>query len=250
VAEAALADPLGATDEFIVDLKQSLSSMLMACEDGDLKSLIRLGQSLMEQGQQAGCAQAAELAAKIVSPAESGDLQQVGSALDDLALLAESLTHGLTAAQPSPAPPAIAPADELWRPVVRGDFESQAPIFSSLPADDDDFRAIIVGFIKRLQEQAHAMSDAWQRNDWSELAQLAHWLKGAGGTVGFDCFTEPARRLEQHAKHHSVQLIEPVLLEVLGLISCVALPVATRHPETGPTATCDHSNGMSIGVIS
>ena len=33
------------------------------------------------------------------------------------------------------------------------------------------------------------MHHAWAVGDFSELAQLAHWLKGAGGTAGFPAFT-------------------------------------------------------------
>ena len=51
--------------------------------------------------------------------------------------------------------------------------------------DDPEFRRIVAGFIQRLREQAVAMQAAWERRDLEELARLAHWLKGAGGTVGF-----------------------------------------------------------------
>jgi hypothetical protein len=34
---------------------------------------------------------------------------------------------------------------------------------------------------------------------YTELAGLAHWLKGTGGTLGFDCFREPAQQLERFA---------------------------------------------------
>jgi len=33
------------------------------------------------------------------------------------------------------------------------------------------------------------------------LSELAHWLKGSGGTAGFDCFTHPASQMEQAAKN-------------------------------------------------
>ncbi len=44
------------------------------------------------------------------------------------------------------------------------------------------------------------MCDAWESGNFAELAELAHWLKGAAGTVGFHDFTEPAKRLESLAK--------------------------------------------------
>jgi len=36
--------------------------------------------------------------------------------------------------------------------------------------------------------------------DYEELAKLAHWLKGSGGNVGYDGFTQLAASLEASAK--------------------------------------------------
>ena len=47
-----------------------------------------------------------------------------------------------------------------------------------------------------LQPRIAAMQQAAKNATYKELAQLAHWLKGAGGTAGFAALTEPARRLE------------------------------------------------------
>jgi HPt (histidine-containing phosphotransfer) domain-containing protein len=52
-------------------------------------------------------------------------------------------------------------------------------------------------FTQRLNDQLDAMDNAWNVRDLKELAALAHWLKGAAGTVGYDAFTEPATELEQ-----------------------------------------------------
>jgi HPt (histidine-containing phosphotransfer) domain-containing protein len=40
------------------------------------------------------------------------------------------------------------------------------------------------------------MNQSLNQNDLQGLALHAHWLKGAGGSVGFDAFFEPARHLE------------------------------------------------------
>jgi HPt (histidine-containing phosphotransfer) domain-containing protein len=45
-----------------------------------------------------------------------------------------------------------------------------------------------------------AMDEARARADFEAVASLAHWLKGSGGTVGYDDFFEPARLLEESAK--------------------------------------------------
>ncbi len=77
---------------------------------------------------------------------------------------------------------------------------ADAPIESRLAANPR-FRPIVEKFVTRLDEQLKTMAVAWENRDLDELADLAHWLKGAGGTVGFDDFTEPASNLEQWANH-------------------------------------------------
>ena len=56
-----------------------------------------------------------------------------------------------------------------------------------------------------------------------DLAELAHWLKGAGGTVGYDVFTKPARLLETAAKSRQEG---PVLQAMRAL-----LEIASRVPD-------------------
>ena len=62
---------------------------------------------------------------------------------------------------------------------------------SSLPVDDPEIGAIVREFVEKLSCQIEQMEAASTIISYAELASLAHWLKGAGGTVGFDCFTEP-----------------------------------------------------------
>jgi signal transduction histidine kinase/CheY-like chemotaxis protein/HPt (histidine-containing phosphotransfer) domain-containing protein len=78
------------------------------------------------------------------------------------------------------------------------------PVRSLLPTDDDELRAIVNEFIETLDFKLSAMQTAWDQGDTEELAKLAHWLKGAGGTVGFGCFTDPAAKLEQLAKNRNL----------------------------------------------
>ena len=115
--------------------------------------------------------------------------------------------------------PAPLPAS---RTVRRG----RPPLVSSLPMDDPEFRQIVEAFIPRLREQAAAMQAAWQGRDLDELARLSHWLKGAGGTVGFDALTDPAKKLEVFAKQKQVNEIGKALGEVLDMIDSAAIPPA------------------------
>ena len=92
--------------------------------------------------------------------------------------------------------------------------------------DDLDFRNIVIGFVDRLSEQLAAMDRAWQQGDLDELSRLGHWLKGAGGTVGFSAFTEPAGALEEHAKNHETDRLEAVLSELKELADAIDIPAA------------------------
>jgi len=77
------------------------------------------------------------------------------------------------------------------------------PIESRLAVQNPAFRPIILKFIARLDTKLNQLEAAISCNDLNEVAQIAHWLKGSGGTVGFDIFTEPAAEMERDAKNNS-----------------------------------------------
>ena len=58
------------------------------------------------------------------------------------------------------------------------------------------------------------------------MAQLVHWLKGAGGTAGFDAFTEPAKHLEQLVKAQKLDDIPAALDAIAELVERIAVPAA------------------------
>jgi HPt (histidine-containing phosphotransfer) domain-containing protein len=92
------------------------------------------------------------------------------------------------------------------------------PLASTLPTDDAEFREIVEEFIQRAHQQREAIERAWAERDFEELARLAHWLKGAGGTAGFAAFTEPAKHLEQMVKTQQQDEIPAALEAIAGLM--------------------------------
>lgn len=72
-------------------------------------------------------------------------------------------------------------------------------VASSLPTDDPEFLQIVLDYIDKLSDQVSAMERSCEEQDFENLARLAHWLRGSGGTAGFDLLTFPAERLEQAA---------------------------------------------------
>jgi signal transduction histidine kinase/DNA-binding response OmpR family regulator len=78
--------------------------------------------------------------------------------------------------------------------------DSLPAIRSTLPVDDAEIRAIVQEFVDNLPSRLSSLDEAFEANDYTQLASLAHAIKGSGGTAGFHCLTAPAARLEQLAK--------------------------------------------------
>ena len=79
-------------------------------------------------------------------------------------------------------------------------------------------------FVKRLDEQLDALEKAAACGDLMTVAELAHWLKGAGGTIGFDVFTEPAAQLEILVKKGEVLQIKPLIAGLRQLAKRIVVP--------------------------
>ncbi|HEX4053146.1 MAG TPA: ATP-binding protein [Tepidisphaeraceae bacterium] len=95
---------------------------------------------------------------------------------------------------------------------------------STLPIEDPEFLEIVQEFADRLHEQIGEMQKAWERKELSQLASLAHWLKGSGGTAGFNAFTNPAAKLEQLAREKRLDEIAAALADVQDLGQRVVRP--------------------------
>lgn len=91
------------------------------------------------------------------------------------------------------------------------------PLVSRLEGNDPRSRAIIASFIERLQAKLLAMETCFEAGDFEELVALAHWLKGAAGTVGFDAFTQPAETLRLLARDEKGPEIEASLRQLREL---------------------------------
>ncbi|MGI9519983.1 MAG: response regulator, partial [Pirellulaceae bacterium] len=97
-------------------------------------------------------------------------------------------------------------------------------IHSTLPMDEPEFREIVADFVPALEAKLVSMKAACESGDMDELARLAHWLKGAGGTVGFHEFSQPALELEQLAKVHQVDGIDALLGDIEALCQAIEIP--------------------------
>ncbi len=107
--------------------------------------------------------------------------------------------------------------------IARSVFSSHKPVISSL-AEHPVLKNVVVEFAEKLKGEYEKMVDCWQRGDIERLGQLAHWLKGAAGTVGYNDFTEPAAILEKNVKTGLREEVERSLAIIEGLVCAMVLP--------------------------
>ncbi len=93
------------------------------------------------------------------------------------------------------------------------------------PIDEDaEFTEIAQEFADRLQAEFPTISVALQNRSTEKLFAFAHWLRGAGGTVGFHTFTGPAGELSRAVKQGQWTEAEAVVRHLRQLHSRIRLP--------------------------
>ena len=112
---------------------------------------------------------------------------------------------------------------EVTRERPGREWAGAGPPVESRLASNRRLRPVIEKFVGRLAEKLEAMEASWEAGDLEELANLAHWLKGSAGMVGFDAFSEPAGALELLAKEKKEGDIEPSIRELRELAGRIVL---------------------------
>jgi len=107
-----------------------------------------------------------------------------------------------------------------------------APVVSRL-ADHPRLRPVVRKFALQMPARMEAIEQAWSVRDFASLASLAHWLKGSGGTTGFDAFTVPARTLEQLAKAKNEQQTAEIVAELRQLVDNLVVPIEEEAAAVG-----------------
>jgi PAS domain S-box-containing protein len=91
-------------------------------------------------------------------------------------------------------------------------------------------RQVVARFIEQFPTKLSAMDAALQQQNLLQLAELAHWLKGAGGSVGFDAYFEPAKELETACKAGLVNDAGRQLLNIRALRDRMVLDASDALP--------------------
>ncbi len=158
--------------------------------------------------------------------------------IDRLLELLGSLLHG---SQSVTASPVATPSVEV-RSALPGEF---TPIVSTLAQANPAIRATVAKFVDGLPARFAQVQAAAAAGDLAAVAQFAHWLKGAGGTVGFSAFWEPAAALEIGAQRGDTQTVGPAIATLAALAARLERPgspapaLITIAPAVTPAVTPD-----------
>ena len=142
----------------------------------------------------------------------------------EIDLLLETLAKPLGGQRVKAHGPRISASDPVGQKSQPGDSPAGPPLVSHLAGRSPRMRATLATFARRLDEKLDEMDASWEQRDFKRLAELAHWLHGSGGTLGFGAFTEPARTLQRLAKAETAEGIEATLRELRGLADRVVVP--------------------------
>jgi HPt (histidine-containing phosphotransfer) domain-containing protein len=69
-----------------------------------------------------------------------------------------------------------------------------------------------------------------QTNDLALVGEIAHWIRGSAGTVGFAAFTQPAAELERAVDRAQPESIEDLVVRLEAIYQQLPMspPVASR----------------------
>ena len=165
-------------------------------------------------------------------------------ALEDQAKIAETIDPIVTLPEPKAevstdrkvSPSKAASVTTPRSPVATS---VRTPLHCSLPLSDPDFRDIAEEFRARLTEKMELMLQASQQENDATLASLAHWLKGSGGTAGFEEFTAPAGELEKAAQAGDRSQYMGLIAQLVNMAARIelSLSAASQQKEIGEEPT-------------
>jgi hypothetical protein len=98
------------------------------------------------------------------------------------------------------------------------------------------FAPVVASFAQRLPERLAALRAAHVSGDAEVCADIAHWLKGSAGSVGYDAFTELARKAEEAARAGELAAVGEQLGRIEALGARVVAPAFAAAPARGTPA--------------
>lgn len=215
-------------DKFVKRLAGQLDAIEACHKARDFDELARLGHWLKGAAGTIGFDDFTEPAENLMALAKDRREYEIPAAIGDLRGLAARLV--LTSEEADLTLQSSTPG--MTDGSGSGVRSAGAPLVSRLSGLGARMDVVLDKFAARLEQQLAAMSRCLSERDFEELGRLAHWLKGAAGTVGFDDFTEPAETLSTLAQERRGAEIRPVLGQLTALAARLEAGRSTRPAES------------------
>ena len=199
--------------KFVEGLPARFALAQAAAAAGDLAAVAQFAHWLKGAAGTVGYSGFWQPASALETKALGGEREAIAPALASLVALAARLQRPDAQASSTPSLASVAPSVSRDTGAVR----------SRLPLGDPRMRATVERFLARLDERLSLLEQAASASDITAIAEFGSWLKGAGGSVGFDHFTAPATRL---ANVDEGALAAPVLDEIRDILARIELPDA------------------------
>jgi PAS domain S-box-containing protein len=217
---------------FVEQLPADIAELQQAASNDDHAQIAATAHRLKGSGGTVGFDAFFEPAKQLESAAKAQDNEAVRLAMTQLIDVAGRARTGSPAEIDETSTTSTVPVISAKDAVLDAD----KPIRNTLLEKNPQMRGIVEKFLPRLEEQLRSMEKALGARDYPELAQLAHWLKGSGGTVGYDVFTEPAAQLEQYAKLDEHEGATAALAEIRRCASKIQRPGNDESPGQSASA--------------
>ena len=215
-----LAEPYSSTEnartEYRVEFHQLLIEFQTAWDQGDRQSMLETARAFQEISYQHNQVVLGESVSGLINACLQQDDELIDDALGAFLLTARDrfLENELFDAQNVESNIESNSLDNV----------STAPIYSTLPIDEPEFAEIVAEFVSEIKNKMKAMQELLDGGEFAELAKLAHWLKGAGGTCGFNAFYEPSAALELTAKRNDAKGCGSIIEQLNGIANRLKAP--------------------------
>ena len=199
----------GIVGDFLNRLDERMDFLESACSSADFETVRSEAHWLKGAGGTVGLQALTTNAQKMGAAARENDHDQVVECYQILKSIRERIVHPeLHATSSAPlfqSPSHAGPPPESQPKPASSFVAADGKIYCELPLDDPEYLSIVEDFVMRLDSRLKQMADMLANKRFNELADEAHWLKGAGGTVGYNAFTSPANNLLDHAREFNYE---------------------------------------------
>ena len=203
--------------EYRVLFQQRLLEFQNSWEEGRDDLMLETAKKFQQESFDCGQVAIGNETTKLIQACLDKDLEQLNEAMGNFLNVAREeilKTENESAGDQSTSPSPKSPAEQQdidW-------------IYSTLPADEIEFAMIVKDFVPTVEDKLAQMKSCLDKGDFEELSKLAHWLKGAGGTCGFNEFYDPSLELEKASKSSSLEASTKSFLELTDLAKRIWVP--------------------------